>query len=123
MTVRAFQLDGDNNLVRVAGRLQRVADGASVVQAIRVALQRFKGEWFLNVEDGMPYFEDILVKNPNLGQVHRRFVDHIESVAGVDRVETLTLNLNSETRELFVTFEALLDLGELVTDTLTLEIA
>jgi len=52
----------DNDLVLVDG-----AD--ALVQNLKIRLWTFFGEWFLNTSSGLRYFEDILVKNPNLPRV------------------------------------------------------
>ena len=43
-----------------------LADGAERVrQQIKVTLLTFLGEWFLNTDHGVPYFEQILKKAPS----------------------------------------------------------
>lgn len=38
----------------------------SVIQEIQIRLRWFLGEWKINPEWGLPYYEQVFVKNPNL---------------------------------------------------------
>lgn len=121
-TKRALKLDADNNLVRVAGRLVIAEDGDSIVQAIRLSLSIFKAEWFLDENEGLPYWEEILVKNPNTAQIQRLFLDRISAIPGVDTVDSLVLDFDRVNRALTVTFKVSTDLTELpISGTLNLE--
>ena len=120
MTTRGLKLDADNNLVHVAGRLQRVADGDAIVQSLRVRLQFMQGEWFLDESEGLSYFQEILVKNPNVAQIRRLIADRIVETPGVTTLDSLALDFDRTARTLAVTFKVSTDVGELA-DTLTLE--
>lgn len=52
----------DNDLVLVSGSEQ-------LVQNLKIRLRFFLGEWFLDITKGLPFYEDILVKNPNLPDI------------------------------------------------------
>ncbi len=94
--------DGDNMLIDNAER---------VAQQIKIKLKWFLGEWFLNTADGLPYFEDILVKNPNMTRIRNIFRQKILEVDDVKAVNSLTLSNNRQTRELTVEYEAATDYG------------
>lgn len=85
-----------------------------VGQRLRTSLQHFLGEWFLDETLGLAYFRDVLIRNPNMAVVKALFQDAITSDAGVEQLVRLDLSLNSETRVLSVTFEAVLNSGELL---------
>ena len=83
-------------------------------------LRQLAGEWFLDLDYGLPYFEQILVKNPNLPSVQDIFRRAILSVKGVSSVERITLSLDTTQRTLSVSWVVLTDLGLLVgTDNIT----
>ena len=42
-------------------------------QQVMLRLGFFKGEWFLDEETGLPWYEEILVKNPNMIRVRDIF--------------------------------------------------
>ena len=63
------------------------------------------GEWFLNLEEGIPYFEHVLVKNPNSAVVRNIFRRMIVETPGVGKLISLVLTLDPETRGLVVSYE------------------
>jgi hypothetical protein len=80
-------------------------DGADkIAQQIKMNLLTFLGEWFLNVTFGVPYLEEILVKNPRMASVETIFRKHISSVPDVLRIDSLGLNWDRKSRFLFVEF-------------------
>lgn len=52
----------------------RILKGAeALAQRLTVRYKFFLGEWFLDTRQGIPYFRDILVKNPNLSLIQSIF--------------------------------------------------
>lgn len=100
-------LDDDGDLSLVNGDFAW-ADGAQrVAQAVRVRLLYFLGEWFLDVSLGVPWYESILVKSPNLAHVATIMRGRIADTLGVDEVTSLELDLSGRT--LSVTWAATTD--------------
>lgn len=89
-----------------------------VAQKLKLHLSIFKGEWYLNNTIGIPYFQEIFVKNPNLSRIEDIFKREIISIMGVDSIQSFILNYDNNTRELAVTFTALLTNSELLTVTI-----
>ena len=77
---------------------------ALLSQRITHRLQTFKGECFLDREIGVPYYEEILKKNPV-----------ISGVDGVDKILSLDLSFDRKTRLLSVTFRVLGQDGSIAT--------
>ncbi len=95
-------------------------DREGIQQRISQVLKTIAGEWFLDLDFGLPYFEQVLVKNPNLPSVQDLFRRALLSVKGVSSVERLTLSLDTTQRTLTVSWVVLTDLGLLVgTDNIT----
>lgn len=62
----------------------------SVRQKIRIRLLWFLGEWRWNKEYGLPYFDELFVKNPDTDAFEREIRDvlmKIDEVSGVDKVQ------------------------------------
>jgi hypothetical protein len=57
-------LDDNNDLVFRDGDLVFSTGIEAVVQACRIVMQMFRGEWFLNLDAGLPYWESILGQKP-----------------------------------------------------------
>jgi hypothetical protein len=91
-----------------------------VAQQIKINLLSFLGEWFLDVTYGVPYLEQILVKNPRMPAIETIMRSHIKSVPNVIKVTALSLDWDRRSRSLFVDFEADTDLGP-IKDSVKLE--
>jgi hypothetical protein len=99
--------DGDNpdvgDLMLTDGQITLTPDlKTAVAQHIAIRLRMFFGEWFLDARQGVPYFELILVKNPDLGRINSIFRSVIVETPGVAVVDRMTLALDSATRILTV---------------------
>lgn len=77
---------------------------ALLSQRIRHRLQTFRGECFLDRSVGVPYFSDVMKKNPDLGRVRSLFASIIAGVQGVVKILSLELDFSSTTRTLRVIF-------------------
>lgn len=106
-----------NDLALFRGDLTLVTDGAAIVQEVNIRLAFLLGEWFLDIEAGLPYFEDINVKSPNLAVIRTIFINEILSVAGIASVTAFALDFNRQTRHLKITWSADTDFGELSSET------
>lgn len=88
------------------GDLQLVDGAARVAQQIKVTLLLFLGEWFLDTDFGVPYLEQVLVKNPNFAGVNALLRARILDVPGVTRIVSLAMDMDRQARTLSVTFSA-----------------
>ena len=110
--------DLTHDLMIVDGAPQIVAD---VAQAIKIRLSTVRGEWFLDTELGIPYFEDLFVKAPDLGRVRSIYRQEIIDTPGVLDVRTIDLDYAPATRELTISFNADSDAGE-IDDTVEIQL-
>lgn len=83
-----------------------------VAQRLFVRFQFFKGEWFLNLDEGTPYYQLIMVKNPPDAIVRAVFGQVIEGCDGVEALRTLTYTVNRQ-RHMTLKFTALLEDGSI----------
>lgn len=102
--------DGDLAL-SAAGDLEVVSGLDAVVQRLRFALQHFKGEWILDEAFGVPWFQDVLKKNPNPVVVDAVLKSVILGTPGVLAIESLDLDWDRARRRLTVRFSALTTSG------------
>lgn len=61
-------------------------------------------EWFLDRSIGIPYFEHVLVKNPNVTVIDSLFKSTILDTPGVDELLAFDLILDNNSRELSISF-------------------
>lgn len=99
---------GDIELSPTGGFFMRTTLADRVHQRLMARLRMFKGEWFLNVDAGMPYFQHILRKVSDTRSLRAIFTQAILGVGGVKELVDLGLDLEPRTRRLTVTFRALL---------------
>lgn len=105
MDINTHDLIIDNRDLVIIDNAERVA------QQIKITLCFWKSEWFLDVADGTPYLEYILVKNPNLAHIRQVLSDRIRSVEGVVGLPSLNVDYNATARTLEVEYTANTDYG------------
>lgn len=81
----------------------------SVRQAIRVRLRWLAEEWRFNREVGIPYFTEILVKNPNEQRIMQLFRIAILGVDEVKSVKNMRMKLDRDRRKMNLTFTVITD--------------
>ena len=100
-----------HDVVIADGDVLMIDDKARIAQQAKIRLLRWRGEWFLNTRDGLPYIEHILVKNPNLLHVRELLHDELRTIEGVKRVPKLMLSMDRQNRVLTVNFALETDYG------------
>jgi hypothetical protein len=108
-----FKLDPETwDLVITGGELATVTDGLEEMrQRVGVALRTHLGEWLYDTSRGVPYLQDILVKNPNLGAIQSRLHAYLLTIEGVDSVLALVINPPDENRSMTITVDVLTPFG------------
>ncbi len=96
-TTGDLEIGADGDLIIVTG-----AD--AIRQHLRIRLQFFLGEWFLDRRLGVPYYEEILRKSPNLDVVTSILRDVIRSTPGVLSITSFVLDFDGVTRALSLDF-------------------
>lgn len=82
-----------------------------IKQKIELRLKRFLGEWFLDVTKGLPFFESILKKNPDLNLINSLIKNEITQEATLTSFKS---SVNTVTRKIEIDFEATTQLGDQV---------
>jgi hypothetical protein len=96
------------------GRLVLETDPARVAAiTLRNKFLRWKGSWFLDTEEGIPYLRHVLKKGADLGVVRKIFEKVILGTAFVASIESLSLSLSS-TRVLLLDFRAICEDGRAI---------
>jgi hypothetical protein len=86
-------------------------------QKIQAVLKLIRGEWFLDLNLGVPWYEEILVRGPNLDAIRGLIRDRITAVTGVARVLSVTLTPDYLHRHILISFEAQHDSGATMAST------
>ncbi len=86
-----------------------IALGNSVAQKIRIRLLWFEGEWKWDVDEGLPYMSDLLVKNPDVDTFESIVRAKIFEVDEVTDVKAVLVDYDRQTRIAVIRYTALTD--------------
>ena len=100
------KLDTVTDDVKIENNQIVLTDGKdSIRQHLDIRLKLFSKEWFLDQRLGVPYFEDILKKNPSFVVVDAIFKNTILNTRGVTELLSFSLDFDAATRKLIIAFE------------------
>ena len=94
--------DSTGDLVFTNNQLTFVDGADQVKQSIIQRFRTFAGEWFLDTSLGIPYFQNVLVKNPNLTLIESYFKNELWAVPGVLSIITFSLNFDPVARTISI---------------------
>lgn len=116
----SYALDQNNDLIISNGNFKTVSEGAEVVQHVRSRLLFYRGEWFLDLTVGVPYFQTIFTKPVNLATIESELKLIIVQTDGINKLLTFSMDFDSNTRKLDVSFSAETDYGIIDTTQVTI---
>jgi len=88
------------------GKLAEVMDPlAEMRQRVGIAIKLLLGEWPYDAKRGLPWIEEILVKEPNLNQIQSRFRAYILSIEGILSIRSLVISLDDSTGMLTIVLD------------------
>ena len=88
-----------------------------VAQRLLTRLSFFKGEWFYDRRQGMPYYQQLLVKAPDSNAVRSIFSQAITGTKGVSSLLSLDIGEPDANREVEIRFVCRLTNGEVFKST------
>lgn len=101
-------LDDSRNFSRTSTKAETLA------QRISTRLSTFLGEWYLDRSLGVPYFEEVLVKNPNIDQIRSLLITIIADTEEVKQVTSMEVEFNARLRTFTANFVVMSTFGETV---------
>lgn len=107
--------DGDIIVDPVRG-ITFVSGLAGVAQLVRIAIRLFRGEWFLDLDAGVPYFQTILGKKYDAATLRAELVKAVVDVPGVAEILNITLEFDGATREASVSLALRTEFGDTVVE-------
>ena len=105
-------LDSEGDALIENDALVLVEGDDAIVQHLRIRFRFFLGEWFLDTRVGIPYYDEILIKNPDLSRVNGIFKQVIITTPGIASIEAFAMDFVGADRKLTITFLARKDDGE-----------
>jgi hypothetical protein len=95
---------GDMELDESGDVVTRSTLAAETAQRIFVGLQFFLGEWFMDLNEGVPYYERLLTKGPSDRVVRAIFSSIIEGTEGVAKLTQFSYAIRPDrTAQVFFT--------------------
>lgn len=83
----------------------RLVDGVDQIsQNLYIRLKFVLGEWFLDINQGVPYYEDIFKKNQNQIIIENVFKQEIVNTRGIEEILFFESDFNREKRIFYVSF-------------------
>jgi len=107
----SFLLDDDGDLDITNNRLSLTQGAQAIQQHLKVKFKLFQGEWFLDTSIGVPYYESILVKGPNIVVVSEILKATILETPGITKLLEFNFDFNEALRNFELTFRADTDSG------------
>lgn len=93
--------DGDIGLTK-AGDISLVT---SPVQEVLIKLRWYFAEWVFDPDKGIPWFESVLVKNPDVEGIKKRLIREMLDVDDVLEVTRMDIRIEAENRTAFIRFQ------------------
>ena len=91
--------------------LRLIRGPEKVAQSVRIHLRTWIGQWFLDLEHGVPYIGGVLGKQrPEM--VEQILRAHVLGVEGVRRLDRFSLEIDTPTRRARVEFQAQVEGGQ-----------
>lgn len=107
--MKDLKIDNKGDLIISKHDLQYVRDKELTLQKTRLILSTNKGEWLLDVNEGIN-FRAILIKNPNQDEILSTVLDGLKQI---DETFVITEHkFEMKQRHLILTFKAVNDSGE-----------
>lgn len=107
-------LNSKNDIIIEDGSIKRVSDFAETVQHVRTRLLFYRGEWFLNTEAGVPYFDQIFTKPVNLANIESILKTTILTTPGITKLLQFSMDYEgASNRRLSVSFSAETEYGDI----------
>jgi hypothetical protein len=97
------------------GNIRMSANAAEDLSSrIECRLRTFKGEWYLNRDLGVPYYSEVLKKNPDIEKVRALLLSELVKVQGIAEVLRFTVGFDHATRVFQVFFSVKASDGSIV---------
>jgi hypothetical protein len=113
-------LDADGDIVIDNQGLHFATGLSGVAQLIRTRVLMFAGEWFLNLDVGIPWYDTVFADDYDERTAYDALRAEILGTPGVVSIVSLTLTRDPFLRTVAIAYECTVSFGDTVSDTLDL---
>jgi len=92
-----------HDLSIVNGRFALISGVDEINQRINVTLRHLQGEYFLDIQDGTPWYTDLLGSKSAIAEVNLVLRSRVLSVPGVLRINSFEADFDNTTRAYSIT--------------------
>lgn len=107
-----LKLDTNHDIIIGRGAT-RVGGVDQVAQLVKCRLLALLGEWKLDPNLGIPWFESVFTKNTRISDVQATVANIIRSTNGVQQLISIDINPDFRERSLSISFVAISDYGNI----------
>lgn len=107
---------GDVALDAVGGDQTMVYDEDGILSDLKSAWQEIKGEWYLDLNEGVDWFGKVFTKNPDLGDIAQEFIRVALLVPGITDATFDVGSIDRATRQLTASYSATMDTGQVLSE-------
>jgi hypothetical protein len=84
-----------------------------IAQNLSIRLRFMRGEWYLDIAAGLPYYQYFFIKNPNQLQVETFIKNEIVNTTGINQILNFSSAYDDQRRQFSVNFTCQTDNGNL----------
>ncbi len=103
-----------NDLLLKNGDISVVTGDDAIIQNLQQSLQLWLGEWFLDTTKGVPFKQQILVKNPVIDLVQADIINTALAVPGVVEVTNISFDYDAAGRSISMSLDAKTSSGQVI---------
>lgn len=116
-----LKLDTNGDLLFINGQSPVVSEAAEdLAQRLTIKLKTFKGEYFLNLDTGVPYYQSVFGKQRSKAAVDAIFQEQILAEPDALEITQFDSSIDAATRQYSLSFRVRTESG--VTDEITITI-
>lgn len=102
--MRVRRLDSNHDWTFGQGFSSYANQSEAIAQCVQTRLWSFMGDWFLDLEHGLPWLEQ-MDRTTNLNAFERQIKRAVLEVEGVKQIQAYHTDLDSNSRQLTVSIE------------------
>lgn len=107
-----LKLDSNHDIIIGRGAT-RVGGAEQVAQLVKCRLLALLGEWKLDANIGIPWYDAIFTKQARVADIQTALANIIRSTNGVKQLISIDIDADFRTRVLTVSFVAISDYGDI----------
>ncbi len=102
--MKTIKLDSDHDILVENYSPVFLTDQDYIAEKLRTKFLLFKGEYYLDILKGVPYYQHILKKNPDVRMINNIFKKQALEITGVTKVIDLNLEFSESLRLLTIEY-------------------